>query len=664
MAGEPLRSPSHRVSFSDEERPYIPFRHVRPAPAGYPASSESSVSSASSIDEGPPDHIDPEDSASRDRPPRSHVSVRSHHSVRTPAPHHAGSALSHVSSHRGAPLPPQSRPDHRDEGHYRTVERVRSISRERRARHDAPQYPVHEDHRRPHPPGREGSGSSLDSSESSSLEGHMPGRPYYDPHYGPPQHVGYPPQHQPYPMPRRPSYNNYPPEYAAPHAGALMHMPPPDPYYRDRRDRYGHSPFAMSPPPDPYYPEVRHHRPHHPPRPTSYHDPHYAEAMVPAAYHHPHHHHQYYQQPPGPQVNYISPPSQAPPPPVKSPAPPTPKEDDPELKRLQQELAMIKEAQIRDEERQRQEERERKIRLEAELAALQKLKADQEAEKKRKEEMTAVEKAAREKVEQEMKEKAAKTQAENDKKAAEEKKKLEDLEKKKKELEEDIKKAKGDPDSKKAPVRLKDSVLERKFDFPWGLAKKWSDTLKLLEQAYESVPDLHRRILENRFELVGPDRQIILPSVWETTIQPGWEVTLLMPPDPTPQHGPMLEQMMAGMYMDSKPKKHKSSKDKKSSSKDKDRKKSSSSKRGPEIVSFPGGEGLPMAPSAGLPPGMFGAVGGSGTMPVPPMGDMGMEYFDPMKLEKDERHKKKKSERRGTASGGGGLFGFGGGRRK
>ncbi|KAF4547329.1 Hypothetical protein D9617_47g010970 [Elsinoe fawcettii] len=646
MDREPLRSPSHRASFSDHEgRPFIPYRHVPGASAPYPASSESSASSFSSVGEEPSDHIIPEDSASRDRPPRSHVSVRSRHSA-APAAQRAASALSRHSSHHGAPIPPQARPDSRDDVHYeRVIER--EISRDRRVRHEAPPYPVVDDHRRPHPPPRGESASSLDSSESSSYDGPAHGRPYYGHGYAPAPPAGYP--HQPYAPPRRPSYDypGYPPAH-----DALMRMPPPDPYYRDRYGG-GHNPYAMSPPPDPYYPSAR---PHHRPRPPSYHDP-YGEAMVAYHNHHyppPHH--------PAPPITYIN----QPPPPAKSPAPPTPKEDDPELKRLQMELAMIREAQNRDKAAQEQAERERKIRLEAEVAALKQLKADQEAAEKRKAEISAAEKSAREKLEAELKEKAKKAQEDIDKKAAEDKKKMEDLEKKKKELEEDIKKAKGDPDSKKAPVRLKDSVLDRKFDFPWSLAKKWSDTLKLLEQAYEAFPDLHRRVLENRFELVGPDRQIILPSVWETTIQPGWEITLLMPPDPTPHIDPLTEHLMM-MDMANAKKKHKSSskhKDGKDKGGSRDKKKKSSS-RLPEVVDAPmmGGMPGPYAPGAMPMSGPYAPgpmPGGAlfGTGPLPPMDGLGQ--LDPLALEKDERGKRRREkERREKKGGGGGFFGLG-----
>lgn len=56
---------------------------------------------------------------------------------------------------------------------------------------------------------------------------------------------------------------------------------------------------------------------------------------------------------------------------------------------------------------------------------------------------------------------------------------------------------------------------------------------------YESFPDLQMRVIEGRFELIGPDKQIILHSLWERSVQPGWEVTLLMPPDFRPD--PLLD---------------------------------------------------------------------------------------------------------------------------
>lgn len=47
------------------------------------------------------------------------------------------------------------------------------------------------------------------------------------------------------------------------------------------------------------------------------------------------------------------------------------------------------------------------------------------------------------------------------------------------------------------------------------------------------------RVIEGRFELIGPDKQDILHSLWERSVQPGWEVTLLMPPDFPPE--PLLD---------------------------------------------------------------------------------------------------------------------------
>ncbi|KAF2156372.1 FabD/lysophospholipase-like protein [Myriangium duriaei CBS 260.36] len=84
------------------------------------------------------------------------------------------------------------------------------------------------------------------------------------------------------------------------------------------------------------------------------------------------------------------------------------------------------------------------------------------------------------------------------------------------------------PSQPQLPLVLMDSVLDRWFEFPWSIAKSWPSMRALLEQAFEHFPDLIMRIRINDFELMHGRRQIILPSVWEATVQPGWEVILLM----------------------------------------------------------------------------------------------------------------------------------------
>lgn len=42
-------------------------------------------------------------------------------------------------------------------------------------------------------------------------------------------------------------------------------------------------------------------------------------------------------------------------------------------------------------------------------------------------------------------------------------------------------------------------------------------------------------VQDGHYDLVGPNGEIILPAVWENTVQPGWQITMRMwPMDNTP----------------------------------------------------------------------------------------------------------------------------------
>lgn len=57
---------------------------------------------------------------------------------------------------------------------------------------------------------------------------------------------------------------------------------------------------------------------------------------------------------------------------------------------------------------------------------------------------------------------------------------------------------------------------------------------ELIKQCFLHVDIIGPHIVEGHYDLIGPDGQIILPQVWETTIQPGWSVTMHMWPMPEP----------------------------------------------------------------------------------------------------------------------------------
>ena len=69
----------------------------------------------------------------------------------------------------------------------------------------------------------------------------------------------------------------------------------------------------------------------------------------------------------------------------------------------------------------------------------------------------------------------------------------------------------------------------------------------LLSEAFSHVDVIGREVLEGHYDLMDPEGCLILPSVWEDTIQPGWEISMQMwpmvdsapaPPIPPPPRPP------------------------------------------------------------------------------------------------------------------------------
>lgn len=56
----------------------------------------------------------------------------------------------------------------------------------------------------------------------------------------------------------------------------------------------------------------------------------------------------------------------------------------------------------------------------------------------------------------------------------------------------------------------------------------------LIQQAFMHVDMIGKEVHEGHFDLLGPDGEIILPQVWETTVQPDWMITMHMWPKPEP----------------------------------------------------------------------------------------------------------------------------------
>lgn len=60
----------------------------------------------------------------------------------------------------------------------------------------------------------------------------------------------------------------------------------------------------------------------------------------------------------------------------------------------------------------------------------------------------------------------------------------------------------------------------------------------LIQQAFLHVEVIGPHVKEGHYDLVGPSGEIILPQAWESTIEPGWTVTMHMWPISEPPPSP------------------------------------------------------------------------------------------------------------------------------
>lgn len=56
----------------------------------------------------------------------------------------------------------------------------------------------------------------------------------------------------------------------------------------------------------------------------------------------------------------------------------------------------------------------------------------------------------------------------------------------------------------------------------------------MIKEAFLHVADLGPHVAEGQYDLLGPKDEIIMPSIWESVIEPGWEITMHMWPIPEP----------------------------------------------------------------------------------------------------------------------------------
>lgn len=53
---------------------------------------------------------------------------------------------------------------------------------------------------------------------------------------------------------------------------------------------------------------------------------------------------------------------------------------------------------------------------------------------------------------------------------------------------------------------------------------------ELIVQAFDHIPNLRLHVRDGHYDLEGPEGELILKNIWETTIQPGWQINMKMWP--------------------------------------------------------------------------------------------------------------------------------------
>ena len=54
----------------------------------------------------------------------------------------------------------------------------------------------------------------------------------------------------------------------------------------------------------------------------------------------------------------------------------------------------------------------------------------------------------------------------------------------------------------------------------------------MIQEIFLVVPNLNLRVADGQYDLCGPQDEILSPSNWSSLIEPGWEVTMRMWPNP------------------------------------------------------------------------------------------------------------------------------------
>jgi hypothetical protein len=76
---------------------------------------------------------------------------------------------------------------------------------------------------------------------------------------------------------------------------------------------------------------------------------------------------------------------------------------------------------------------------------------------------------------------------------------------------------------------------------------------EVVQQAFAHIDVIGPHVVEGHYDLVGPNGEIILPSMWEQLVEPGWSVTMHMWPIAAPKPPPVRGQGHKMTHADAPP---------------------------------------------------------------------------------------------------------------
>ena len=57
----------------------------------------------------------------------------------------------------------------------------------------------------------------------------------------------------------------------------------------------------------------------------------------------------------------------------------------------------------------------------------------------------------------------------------------------------------------------------------------------LINQAFAHIDNLAEHVMHGHYDLIGPDKEIIMPNYWDSTIEPDMHITMMLWPIPEPK---------------------------------------------------------------------------------------------------------------------------------